>query len=71
MDKSQTFAMSLYIVQRALTIIKHRKDCENALCAKKVLVGLVWFGLVWKALNPTQSVSNQGRYRAARAAKKG
>ena len=33
------------------------------------------FGLVWKALNPTQSVkkqvsSDQGGYRAARAAKK-
>ena len=26
----------------------------------------VWFGLVWKALNPVQSVSHQGRYRAAK-----
>ena len=34
------------------------------------LVGLVWFGMVWIALNSTQSMTDKGRYRAARAAKK-
>ena len=32
--------------------------------------GLVWSGLVWRALNSTQSLTDKGGHRAARAAKK-
>ena len=52
-------------------IVKFGRNCEG-------FVGFGWFGMVWQRLcnecwkrlcNPEQSVSHEGRYRAARAAK--